>query len=260
MLQSDSRWVRPFLAFALAVSAVLFCPSPGLAQDAPAPAPAPAPPPPAREGSAEFAFIGTTGNASTQTLGLGGEVIVRPTRWVVRNKAAFMRNESESELTAESFQYLFRAERVLSARASAFGEYTYFRDEFAGIEHRNAVLGGVSYKLVERAAHLLSVDGGLGYLNEQRLADADVSSATYGLGAAYRWTLSPTAELIDDVRFTGIFDDADDWRVDQTLAIVARLTSLFSLKASYAVRYANAPVAGFKHTDTNTAVALVAKF
>jgi hypothetical protein len=38
----------------------------------------PAPPPPAREGSAEFAFVGTTGNSSTQTIGLGGELIYRP--------------------------------------------------------------------------------------------------------------------------------------------------------------------------------------
>ena len=42
---------------------------------------APAPPPPEREGSAEFAFVGTTGNSSTQTIGLGGEFIYRPVPW-----------------------------------------------------------------------------------------------------------------------------------------------------------------------------------
>jgi len=54
---------------------------------------------------------------------------------------------------------------VLSPRSAAFGEYTYFRDEFAGVEHRNAVVGGVSYKVLNQAAQVLSVDGGLGYLN-----------------------------------------------------------------------------------------------
>jgi putative salt-induced outer membrane protein YdiY len=76
----------------------------------------------------------------------------------------------------------------------------------------------------------------------------------------YRWRLSPTAELTEDARFTGTFAESDDWRVEQTLAATARLTSLFSLKASYAVRYANAPVPGFRKTDTTTAIALVAKF
>jgi hypothetical protein len=33
-----------------------------------APAPAPPPPLPLHEGSAEFAFVGTTGNSSTQTI------------------------------------------------------------------------------------------------------------------------------------------------------------------------------------------------
>ena len=149
---------------------------------------------------------------------------------------------------------------MLGSRTALFGEYGYFQDDFAGIESRNGVAGGVTYKLVDRAAHLVSVDGALGYLNEERLTDDDVGSASYGIGGAYRWKLSPTAELIEDARVIGTFEQAEDWRVDLTLAIVARLTSLFSLKASNAVRYTNNPVLGFQHTDTNTAIALVAKF
>ncbi len=241
----------------LAACVVGFSPALAFAQATP---PAPAPPPPAREGSLEFAYLATSGNASTQTIGLGGEVIVRPDRWVVRNKAAFLRNESDATLTAESFAYLFRAERVLSTRSSAFGEYTYFRDEFAGVEHRNEVIGGITYRIVDRETHLLSVDGGLGYVNEGRSVDPDVSSATYSFGGRYRWKFSTTAELSEDVRLTGTFADADNWRADNVVSIAARLTALFSLKVSNTIRYANAPVPGFKSTDTNTAIALVAKF
>ena len=245
--------IARFLVASVVVACVFaLCPTPAFSQAAP--------PPPAREGSVEFAFIGTTGNASTQTIGLSGEAIVRPDRWVIRNRAAFVRNESDSELTAESFLYLFRTERVLNPRTSAFGDYAYFRDEFAGIEHRNGVLGGISYKLVDRAAHLLSVDGGLGYLNEKRAVGPDVSSPTYAFGGTYRWKLSATAELSEESRFTGTFDEADDWRVANIVSVAARLTSLFSLKASNTIRYANAPVEGFKNTDTSTAIALVAKF
>ena len=240
----------------LAAWLLALCPALALAQAAP---PAP-PPPPAHEGSVEFAFIGTTGNSSTETIGLGGEVILRPTLWVVKNKAAFVRNETNSEPTAESFQYLFRTERVLTSRASAFGEYTYFHDEFAGIAHRNAVVGGIAYKLIDLPSQKLSVDAGLGYLNEHRLRGPDVSSGTYSFGGAWAWKISPTAELSDDVRFTGTFAASDDWRVANIVAISARITSLFSLKASNTIRFANVPVPGFKSTDTNTAIALVAKF
>jgi len=232
------------------------CAVPALAQ---APPP-PAPPPPAHEGSVEFAFIGTTGNSSTQTIGVGGEAIVRPNLWVVRNRATFVRNESAGILTAESFQYLFRTERLLTSRAAALGEYTYFRDEFAGIEHRHAVVGGLSYKVVNQTVQVLAVDGGLGYLNEHRLVGPDVSSATYAFGGAYALKLSPTAELTEDLRFIGTFALGDDWRVANIIAIAARITTLFSLKASHSIRYVNLPVPGFKNTDTNTAIALVAKF
>ena len=242
----------------LLLCALVCLPLPALAQ-APA-APAAPPPPPKHEGTAEFAFVGTTGNASTQTIGLNGELIVRPEQWVITNKASFIRNESESELTAQSFGYLFRAARTLSPRLSAFGEYAYFRDTFAGVAHRNSLVGGLSYKLVNAPRHLVFADAGLGYMNEQRLEGDDVSSATWSLGAGYKWKISDTAEFTEDVRMTGIFADASDWRVLQMAAVTARLTTLLSLKVSNTIRYAHAPVPGFKDTDTNTSVALVAKF
>ena len=242
----------------LSLFVILCLPLPVLAQ-APAPA-APPPPPPKQEGTAEFAFVGTTGNASTQTIGLNGELIVRPEQWVVTNKAAFIRNESESELTAQSFAYLFRAARTLSPRLSAFGEYAYFRDEFAGIANRNSLVGGISYKVVDLPRHVFFTDAGLGYMNEKRLAGDDVSSATWSLGAGYRWKISETAEFAEDFRMTGLFAEGSDWRILQIAAVTARLTTMFSLKVSNTIRYAHAPVPGFKNTDTNTSVALVAKF
>lgn len=218
------------------------------------------PPPPAREGSAEFAFVSTTGNASTQTMGLSGELIFRPDTWVVRNRAAFVRNESENELTAESFLYLFRAEKVLSPRLSAFGEYSYFRDEFAGVDHRNNLLAGLAYKVLDLPEHQFFVDAGFGYLNEQRLAGEDVSTGTYAFGGGYKWKISPSAEFADDVRYTGTFADSSDWRLANIASLTTRITTIFSLKLSNTIRYAHQPVEGFKDTDTLTSVALVAKF
>jgi putative salt-induced outer membrane protein len=220
----------------------------------------PPPPPPAREGTAEFAFVGTTGNSSTQTIGLSGTYIVRPESWVITNSAAFVRNESEGETTANAFQYAFRAERKITPRLSGFADYTYFRDEFAGVSHRNALVGGLSYKIVDTARQLFFVDGGLGYLNEQRLVPPDVSTGVYAFGSGYRLKLSETATFTDDLRFTGTFAEADDWRLSHVAAITARLTTLLSLKVSNSLRYAHRPVEGFDTTDTVTAIALVAKF
>jgi putative salt-induced outer membrane protein len=229
----------------------------GQAQPPPAPPP---PPPPALEGTAELAFVGTTGNASTSTLGIGAEVIARPERWLVRNRAAFVRNEAEDVLTAESWLYALRVEHALTSRVSAFGEYGFFRDRFAGVAKRNGAIGGVSWKAIDRPAHRLSLDAGVGYLNEDRLTGEDISSATYSGAAAYRWRLSETAEVTDEALLTGTFADRDDWRLLHTLSVTTRLTDLFSLKVSTAARYVNFPAPGFRRTDTTTSIALVAKF
>lgn len=221
---------------------------------------APPPPPPTQEATAELAFVGTTGNASTSTLLLGGEHIARIAPWVLKNRAAFIRNESEDVLTAKSLLYGFRAERTFSTRLAAFGEYGYFRDRFAGVSSRNGIAGGLAFKLVSTTVHQWSVDGALGYLNEQRLTGDDVSSATYGTGSRYRWTISPTATFDDDLALTGTFARGEDWRLVHIASITARLTDLLSLKASHTIRFANDPPPGFKKTDTATAIALVAKF
>lgn len=221
---------------------------------------APPPPPPSQEATAEVAFVGTTGNSSTSTFAIGGEHIARPTSWVIKNRAAFLRNETEDILTAESLLYAFRAERAINPRLSAFGEYAYFSDEFAGIDHRNSVLGGLAYKLVNTAAHQLTTDAGLGYLNEQRLTGDDVSSATYGFGSDYQWTISPTATLEDEARLTGVFETAEDWRFLHVISLTSQLTQLLSLKVSNTVRYLHLPPIGFRGTDTTTSIALVAKF
>lgn len=221
---------------------------------------APPPPPPAQEGTAELAFVGTTGNASTNTFSVAGEHIARPAPWIIRNRAAYLRNESAAVLTAESLLYAFRAERPLTPRIAAFGEYGYFSDEFAGIDHRNSVGGGLSFKLVDRPPHRWSADAGFGYLNEKLLTGDDISSATYGLGSTYRLTISETATLDDEARFTGTFDDADDWRFAHIISVTARLTQLLSLKVSNTIRHQHLPPLGFKSTDTTTSIALVAKF
>src|SRR5947207_1327325 len=143
-------------------------------------------PPPPHEGSAEFAFVGTTGNSSTESIGLGGELIDRPGPWELSAKVAYVRNESESELKAESISLTTKAARALTMRLATFGRYVYLHDRFAGIEGRNGVEGGLAYVLVDAAPHKLTVDGGVGYAHGGRVSAAALPSATLpGLGQFY---------------------------------------------------------------------------
>jgi hypothetical protein len=103
----------------------------------------PAAPPPEREGSAEFAFVGTTGNSSTQTIGLGGEFIYRPSPWESKFRVSYVRNEAEDQLRAQAFVLTLRAGRPIQDRLSGYAQYGYQRDRFAGILNRNTIEAGL---------------------------------------------------------------------------------------------------------------------
>jgi putative salt-induced outer membrane protein len=244
------------IAAAIAAFACVVGADPAAAQ---APAP-PAPPPPDAEGSGEFAFVNTAGNAESTSIGVRGDVIMRPAPWLLKTRAAFVRLKSEEELEAQSFTFLFRGERPLSPKLAAFGQYDYLRDLFAGLEHKNVVSGGLSYKAFESPRQTLILDGGIGLSNERRLDAEDVTAAVLLAGAGYKLKISATTDLTEDVRYEQSLDEGDQWRFDNTVAIVTKINSIFSLKLSNVIRYAHAPVAGFETTDTVTSVALVAKF
>ena len=244
--------LRSLLVFGILLIGV-FAPAVASAQNPP-------PPPPKHEGTAELAFVGTTGNSKETTLSAGAEYIARPTNWLLKHRFQLVRGETDDLLTTESWLYGFRAERIISTRVSAFGEYAYFRDQFAGIDSRNGITGGLMFTVIKADKQTLTADAGLGYLDEQRLAGENVSSGTYSGGAAYKFKFSETAELTDELRLLGTFDNSSDWRVSNTIAITAKLTTMFSMKFSSTLRHLNFPTPGFTGTDTVTSIAFVAAF
>ncbi len=219
----------------------------------------PAPPKP-REGKAEFALVTTSGNASSQSVGAAGQLTLRPPQWVIDSKAAFVRNEAEGIVNAKSFAAMGRGARVLTPRLQAFGQHSYLRDLFSGVEHRNNTEGGLSYLLLQTVRQSFSVDGGLGYLNEKRTIGATLSTPTLGTGGRYKLRLSETSDLTEDLLLSFDLADEGTWRVNQAIALTATVVPLISLKLSNVIRYVDEPVLGFEQTDTITSAALVLSF
>jgi len=239
-----------------AISFIVFNASAASAQQ---PAAEPPPPPPRFELTAQFGLLATTGNTSTRSLALGGEVTYRPGVWVHSGKVAFAQNEDEDTLKARSLAGRYRAERTINPRLSAYGQYAYLRDIFAGVEHRNTLEAGLSYLLIDHERHRLRVDGGLGFESELRESAEDANSAAAMSGLAYRWRISETSEFSEELRFTFPFAKGGEWKLDQVASLTVAITSLLSLRVANTIRYAHEPVPGFETTDTITSVALVMK-
>lgn len=153
-----------------------------------------------------------------------------------------------------------RESRTVSTRLEVFGRGGYLRDVYAGIDSRVTLDAGLGWVAVDRAPHALRLDAGLGYLVENRLAGDDLRSAIAQTVAKYKWTFSDATELTNDAAFLLPFEEREAWRYTNTLALSTGLSRLFSLKLSHALSYLNAPVPGFRKTDTIVSAALVAKF
>jgi putative salt-induced outer membrane protein YdiY len=217
-------------------------------------------PPPLWAGKAEASYVATSGNTDTKTLGAAGEAEYQPLPWSAKVRFAYIHAESDGVDTANSFLGLLRGARKLSARLETFAEGDYFHDEFAGIDHRTTLQGGLSYLLIAPDPHSLKIDGGVGYTWEDRTDGENRDFAIGRLGLLYVWKISKTAEFSEEAVFTESFKDSSDWRFANVASISAGITTVLSVKVSYAISTLNEPVPGKKKTDTITSAALVTKF
>jgi len=242
------------IRYALLILAALFAPVSTLsAQQSDAP-----PPPPRLEATGQFTFLDTKGNAESQSLGAGGTMIWRPDPWIYSTKLLFAQTESDDELSARSVAAGFRAARALNPRLSAFGQYDFLRDVFAGVDQRHITEGGLAYLTFDTPVHRLRVDAGIGYLTEHRPTET-FDSAIFSLAAAYRLAISSNSEFTYDPRFLQPFADAGASKFDHLAALNVALNSILSLKLSHILRFSAEPPVGFDSTDSITAVSLVAK-
>jgi putative salt-induced outer membrane protein len=221
---------------------------------------APPPPPPLWSGKAELSFVSTSGNTDTQTLGAGGEVEYQPGVWSGKAKFDYIRSESDGKENARSLAFLLRGARKIFTRAEVFAQAGYLKNTFAGIDRRLAGEAGLAYELLAPGAHSLKAQAGLGYTKETRVGAADRSFATAGAGLLYKWALSKSAEFSNETSYRRDLKTSEDWLFANTASVSAGMTTVLSLKVSWALTKANDPPPGFKKTDTITKAAVVAKF
>jgi hypothetical protein len=91
-----------------------------IATATPSLAQAPPDAPPHFEGSALFSYLGSQGNAKTQSLGAGVDAAWRPQPWTYRAKGSFAQNTTNDVLSAESIPALARASREIGKLWSGY--------------------------------------------------------------------------------------------------------------------------------------------
>lgn len=213
--------------------------------------------PPVWEVASELSLVATGGNTSTLTLGLDGGLTHRLNRRTTAASISFLTSEVDSVTRARSLTLEARHGFAVGERLTTFVEAGFARDQFAGIEGRTSLTAGLGYAARLPQSHTLTGEAGAGITIEDRQDATGRSFATATGALHYVWALRPEARLTQDAGISADLQSGRNWRATSETALHVTLTRVLSLKASHAVEYRNAPVAGFGRTDLRSAAALV---
>lgn len=221
-------------------------------------------PPPAKPWSdeAELSYVETGGNSDVKTLSAKNLLKIKFTDRISGSwKLAALRGESAGALTAERYFTELRGDYAFTDRIYAFATAGWAKDEFAGI-HSGAYIGpGAGYRFLTGPAHLLVGEAGLLYVAERYTNNTDSNRVDGRLFGSYVFAFTDKNKFLQSLEYLHDFDESDNYRINSETALVTTLTSVFSIKISYTLRYDHQPVPStLDETDTVLAVALLANF
>ena len=211
------------------------------------------------EFSLGLSYLATSGNSDSQTAGLDLAYKRSFDPWGLELAGSYLNAESNGVDTADRAFLGVRGTRAVSDKWSVFVGVSALQDEFAGLDSRYVVDGGVTYKAIADDVQTLTFDLGVAWNSEDYVSGGSTDYMSGLAGLAYTRKLSATASLSEKLAFVPSFEETDDWRLSSDLALEAAVSAKLAVKLGFLYLYDNVPVAGFKKTDTKSSVSLVVK-
>ncbi len=214
---------------------------------------------------AELTFVLTAGNAESSTFGLKNTLERVWERSSLRFDVGGIRTESsittrtavgpsvddfqiseqsQSDVTAESYFVRGRYDRSLSPRFFLFGGAGWDRNTFAGIDNRYVVFGGVGNTWLDTEMSRFRTDYGVTYTRQEDVVDdpnTPDSFAGFRLSYDYQRVLTSTTEYVSTLVVDDSFDDTEDVRADFVNSIAVSISRMLALKTSLQLLFDNKP-------------------
>lgn len=118
------------------------------------------------DGGANAGFISSAGNTDVNSLRLDGDVVARASANRYTASAAITRAEDGDVETARNWSAAFKYDRFLSTRMFLNANAIFTNDRFRDLDLRTALGAGLGYQVLQTPVVALTVDGGLGWVNE----------------------------------------------------------------------------------------------
>ncbi len=201
-----------------------------------------------------------TGNTETTTLNLAQATLNEFDHNVIKLTAGYLYQKSGEILSAKSWNLGLRYDRNLSERQSLFLAQTVEGDQFKGINQRYSTDVGTKYLFVKDDT--LNWLGEVGYRYTKENAILQSRSLHYArvyTEVEKKWNAAVSTKYWLEILPN--FTESSDWQANTELSLSAVMTSIFSIKSAYLIKFdhvVNAP--GLKQADKVLTTSLVAKF
>ena len=208
-----------------------------------------------------FALVDTSGNTDTLTVAGKNEMKYKFTdKWTGSWLVGGLYGKSDGDKTAERYFTDLRADYAINDHWYAYGLGTWFRDEFAGFDHRLSIGPGVGYKFLIGPKHFLLAETGLNYAYEDYTdSNEDTEEFLEGrLFGKYEWAFTEKTKFSQSLEYLQSLADSSMRKLNSETALVTAITDILALKISYSVFYNNDPrPSDLDDTDTILATSLV---
>jgi len=217
----------------------------------------------------EVALVSTGGNTETESYSAKQKTTYTQEANSYALTGRYLQTKTGGIETAKSWDAGLRYERIISAMWSAFVGYGAEADPYAGfIQRDNADIGGKYFFYKEEGLNLFT-EVGYRSTNTQFAAlptatppvAGTVTRENFGrLYVEYAQNLSESLSVKYWVEYLPNFSNSAGYLLNTEPSVSVMLTSVFSLKTAYLMKYRNEVAPGAKNTDTTFTTSIVAKF
>lgn len=211
---------------------------------------------------AELSYLDTKGNTETITFKAKNTL-----NWAISDKTDLawevggLYGESDGDKNAEKYNTELKGSYAFTKAFYGSLVGGWLKDEFSGIDSKYYVGPACGYKILAGPKHKLTAEAGVDYVAEEYTDDTDEDFFQGKIVGKYAWAFTEKNKLTQKVKYAVDFEDGDNYQVDSETAVVCALNSSMSLKASYEVKYNNAPVPDtLDNTDTTISTTLIINY
>lgn len=204
-------------------------------------------------GNVKLGYLATSGNTESSSLNSGFHLAYTLEKWLHEATAAAIQSSESDATTAEAYDLGWNSRRSRTEQDFLFGRLDWRKDRFSSIEEQFSQSVGYGRRLLDKEAHKLEGELGIG-ARQSDLADGTDESEMIITGRlTYGWTISETAGFGQGFV---VESGSSNTFSESVTSLKAQLVGSLALVASYTIRHNSEVVPGTESTDTFTALSL----